>query len=311
MERYFKRKSESTLPCEENAKLSKSKIEFNSADLPTDPGLRPPIMDYDPNIRDQVRRFYMQKGSCQPTKHEFALKRFGKEQRRFNPSWFKEFSDWLEYSINKNAAFCLYCYLFKPCNGEQAGGDSFIATGFTNWKEKKRLQVHVGGPNSSHNEARRRSEALMNEKQHIEAIISKKTTQARNDYRTRLNAFVDCVRFLLRQGLAFRGHDESEDSSNQGNFLELLRFHAAHNEDIKAVVGQNAPENLKLTSPDIQKDIVNAFAVETVNGFINDIRDSLFSILVDESRDISMKEQMAVVLRYVNKRGQVVENFKY
>ena len=128
MERYFKRKSESTLPCEENAKLSKSKIEFNSADLPTDPGLRPPIMDYDPNIRDQVRRFYMQKGPCQPTKHEFPLKRFGKEQRRFNPSWFKEFPDWLEYSINKNAAFCLYCYLFKPCNGEQAGGDSFIAT---------------------------------------------------------------------------------------------------------------------------------------------------------------------------------------
>ena len=103
--------------------------------------------------------------------------------------------------------------------------------------KKKRLKVHVGGPNSSHNEARRRSEALMNEKQHIEAIISKKTTQARNDYRTRLNASVDCVRFLLRQGLAFRGHDESEDSSNQGNFLELLRFHAAHNEDIKAVVG--------------------------------------------------------------------------
>ena len=74
MERYFKRKSESILPCEENAKLSKSKIEFNSADLPTDPGLRPPIMDYALNIRDQVRRFYMQKSPCQPTKHEFPLK---------------------------------------------------------------------------------------------------------------------------------------------------------------------------------------------------------------------------------------------
>ena len=80
----------------------------------------------------------MQKGHCQPTKHEFPLKLFEKELRRFNPSWFKEFPDWLEYSINKNVAFFLYCYFFKPCNREQAGGDSFVATGFTNSKGKKK-----------------------------------------------------------------------------------------------------------------------------------------------------------------------------
>ena len=92
---------------------------------------------------------------------------------------------------------------------------------------------------------------------------------------------MDCVRFFLRQGIAFRGHDESENSSNQGNFLELLRFYATHNEEINAVVRQNAPENLKLTSPDIQKDIVNAFAIETVNRIINDNGDAFFSILGD------------------------------
>ena len=92
---------------------------------------------------------------------------------------------------------------------------------------------------------------------------------------------MDCVRFLLRQGLAFRGHDESDDSSNQGNFLELFWFHVAHNEDIKVVVGQNALENIKIISRDIRKDIVNAFAVETVNRVINDIGDALFSILGD------------------------------
>ena len=63
--------------------------------------------------------------------------------------------------------------------------------------------------------------------------------------------------FLLRQELAFRGDDESENSSNQGNFLELLQFLSDHNDDIKAVTLKNAPENLKLTSPDIQKDIVS------------------------------------------------------
>ena len=32
------------------------------------------------------------------------------------------------------------------------------------------------------------------------------------------------LRFILRQGLAFRGHDEIKDSLNQGNFHELLKW---------------------------------------------------------------------------------------
>jgi hypothetical protein len=35
----------------------------------------------------------------------------------------------------------------------------------------------------------------------------------------------------------------------------------------------------------------------------------VFCILVDESRDVSCKEQIAVVLRYVDKCGRVREKF--
>ena len=34
-------------------------------------------------------------------------------------------------------------------------------------------------------------------------------------YQVQLNAIVDCIRFLLCQGLAFRGHDESQGSSDK------------------------------------------------------------------------------------------------
>ena len=60
MERYFKRKLETALPSEKNCKIPKFKVKFNSTDLQTDPGLRPSIWDCNPNIRDQVRRKYMQ-----------------------------------------------------------------------------------------------------------------------------------------------------------------------------------------------------------------------------------------------------------
>nr|XP_016460368.1 PREDICTED: uncharacterized protein LOC107783855 [Nicotiana tabacum] len=64
-----------------------------------------------------------------------------------------------------------------------------------------------------------------------------------------------------------------------------------------------------MTSPKIQKDIVSACAQETVKAIIDDLDGDYFEILVDESKDISHHEQMALALRYVDKKGQVNEPF--
>ena len=133
-------------------------------------------------------------------------------------------------------------------------------------------------------------EDLMKQEQHVWAFFNKHSDQDRKDYRTRLCASIDVVRLLLEQGLAFRGHDESDNSSNQGNYLRILRFLADHNEDIKKVTLKNAPGNNMLTAPSIQKDIVRACSIETTNAIIRDVGDALFSILIDESHDASMKE---------------------
>lgn len=81
-----------------------------------------------------------------------------------------------------------------------------------------------------------------------------------------------------------------------------------HSSKIKVIALTNAPENFKLTSPRVQKDIVSAIASECLNVIMKDVRDSFFSILVDESQDILVKEQMSIVIRYV-KNGQVLIHF--
>jgi hypothetical protein len=228
--------------------------------------------------------------------------------RRFNPAWFKEYK-WLEYNILKDAAYCLYCYLFKSDIGKQAGGDSFVTEGFSNWKKKKKIEGHVGAHNTAHNQARRKCEALLNHKQSIITFFDKQSDQQKIVYKTCLNASVDCVRFLQQQGLAFYGHDESKGSSNQGKFLELLRFLAKHNEEIDKVVLENAHENHQMIAEAIQKDIANAAASKTLDAILKDLAESSFAILVDESRDISVKEQLTIVLCYVDKRSHVIERF--
>jgi hypothetical protein len=194
--------------------------------------------------------------------------------------------------------------------GKQSGGDTFVTEGFTSWNKKVKLMAHVGeGPNCAHSVAWKKCEDLMKQNQHIEVFIFKHSEKTRNMYRRRLTASLDCLRYLLRQGLPFRGHDESIDSSNQGNFLEMLRWYADRKKKVRQAVLENAPENDKVICPSIQKDIVNAASLETTRAIINDLGDELFAILVDESRDISNFEQMVVVLRYVNKHGCIVERF--
>ncbi|KAI5343768.1 hypothetical protein L3X38_011644 [Prunus dulcis] len=108
---------------------------------------------------------------------------------------------------------------------------------------------------------------------------------------------------------SFCGHDESDTLSNKGNYLELLQFLADHDEKVNAVVLENAPGNLKLIAPTIHKDLVNAYATETIKKTIKDMDGAFFSLLVDESLDVSVKEHMVVVFRYVDKSRDVIERF--
>jgi hypothetical protein len=95
----------------------------------------------------------------------------------------------------------------------------------------------------------------------------------------------------------------------QGNYLELLHFLSRNNKAIKRVTFSEAPRHNKLTSLDIQKDITQAAAEEITNVIIKDLGGSLFLILIDESLDISIKEQMVVVVRYVDNNGHIIERF--
>ncbi|XP_073031169.1 uncharacterized protein [Primulina eburnea] len=149
----------------------------------------------------------------------------------------------------------------------------------------------------------------MNQDEHIQSVLDKQSKQMRNNYRICLNASIDCIIVLLRQGHSFRAHDETEISLNPSKFLVQLEFLGAHNKEINDVKLKIATKNFKLTSPDIQKDIVSACATETINVIIRDVGVSLFSILVDESRDVSTKEQISVVICYVDSSGHVNERF--
>ncbi|PIN08128.1 Tam3-transposase (Ac family) [Handroanthus impetiginosus] len=249
-------------------------VDVNS--LKADPAERLAILKYNPNDRDTVRRAYIQKVPCQPRNHNFPQTEMSGALRRFNFKWFNDYPDWLEYSVSSDATFCLPCYLFKDEDVHQRGGDVFSSRGFRSWNKKDRFGIHVGGPNNDHYKAKKKCEDLIRQSQSIQTALDKQSSQAKMEYRIRLIASIKVVRFLLGQGMAFRGHDE-------------------------------APKNNQLTSLAVQKEIIHACAIETAKVIIKDLNGDYFSVLVDESRDVSCKEQMALVVRYVDRRGFVMD----
>jgi hypothetical protein len=78
---------------------------------------------------------------------------------------------------------------------------------------------------------------------------------------------------------------------------------------VKEVVLENAPRNAKYISSDVQKEILSIIARKVQKSVREEIGNSKFCIMVDEARDESKKEQMAIVLRFVNKEGLIKERF--
>jgi hypothetical protein len=273
--------------------------EFNPNEIVRDPGRRKQINEYAPDIQDQVRRAYILKGPMQPDLATFPRTQFGSGTRAFVKSWYQKYT-WIEYSEFKDAAYCFHCFLFKiPGKREHFGYEVFTKDGFKDWKHaSKGFTDHVGSHRSMHNSCMKDYDDYNNQRQSVASKFARAARESEELYKIRLTCSVDCARFLIAQGLAFRGHDESFTSLNKGNFREMVDWEKTKNEQVRDAFDR-APQNCVMLCGDIQKEHAESCAHEVTKVIMKELGDRQFSVLIDESRDISVKEQMAVMLRLV------------
>ncbi|XP_060968719.1 uncharacterized protein LOC133036221 [Cannabis sativa] len=284
---------------------------FDINSLERDPGIRPPIWEYPPEKRDEVRRAYIKAGPFQ-----IILSSYQKSEeahsRSFQSSWFKLFPSWLEYSPKVHAAFCLPCFLFHSKDAHPRL-NAFTVNGFRSWKKVRgkncAFLAHIGDDiNSPHRNAEKAVADLMNQPTHIGRRFANFTSQEIADNRLRLKTSIEGIRWLAFQACPFRGHNESKTSINRGNFLELLSFITSYNDKVAEVLDK-APRNATYTSPTTQKQVLHVLGNKVRNAIREEIGDAKFSVIVDEARDESKKEQMSIVLRFVDKDAYVQERF--
>ena len=73
---------------------------------------------------------------------------------------------------------------------------------------------------------------------------------------------------------------------------------------------QNAPRNAKYTSPDIQIELIECCRDLIVEKLVGEVKKSrYYSILAEEATDCSMKEQLVLIFRFVDKTNNIREEF--
>ena len=124
------------------------------------------------------------------------------------------------------------------------------------------------------------------------------TTIANNQHY--IKTISEILLFCSRQEIGIRGHREDKSSRNRGNFLELLDLVAKHDTVIQQKI-TNTPQNAKYISPQIQNDLLHIMAGIVQSRISTDVKKAgIYSILADETKDCSKKEQLSIVLRYVD-----------
>ena len=94
--------------------------------------------------------------------------------------------------------------------------------------------------------AQERYNSFITPKRTITDKFSKINETNKIQYMSRLSYSIQCAKYLLQQGLASRGHDESESSLNKVNFFELLNMLAVNFEEVAKVILKNALKSYKL-----------------------------------------------------------------
>lgn len=117
-----------------------------------------------------------------------------------------------------------------------------------------------------------------------------------------LGHHVKATVYLALQGLPFRGHRQAQDSSNRGNFIELVTLLGEFSSNAlvqEAVTGSN--QKFSGLSSDIQNDFIECVYLEMLAEIKNRIRNASFvSLMADETTDISNMCQLAVSVRLVH-----------
>ncbi|XP_050065236.1 zinc finger MYM-type protein 1-like isoform X2 [Aphis gossypii] len=281
---------------------------FKDLEIDGDPAIFTKIEKFTPDLIE----FFFKKGPSQPLPNDLPDKHFPKDKigRSFHESWYWKGNGsvtkrkWLSYSIKIDKVFCHYCVLFKT----KQSNCHWTKYGFNLWKNgPAKIIMHetsedhiMSSIKHSYKEASFPLIPSITEKLNADKCLNKKI----------ISHLIDLTLFLGRHSLSFRGHREGWDEEIRGNFKDLVVLLAKYSPELASYITEIQIKGRKANnflSWQRQNQLIKAISKNILNVIKKELVDAkFFSISLDTTFDVSRKEQVSLIFRYINKNTYTV-----
>lgn len=239
-----------------------------------------------------------------PLSHEFKFTKFKDNKKgRAQHSYFQEWP-WLHYDYENDAVFCYNCikaYKKKLIISHKNASQSSFISGYRNWRKiGKNCKQHQDS--QFHKDSVASLLRISKPKFDVGAQLSKEFAQEIAKNQKCLLEILHTVRLLARQSQSFRnGNDEMES-----NFQQYLKNQARHIPELTEWI---LKKTNKYTSHDIQNEMIEIMSNSILRKVVESIKSAdFYCMMSDETTDISKKEQMVFVVRWISDTFDIHES---
>ena len=229
--------------------------------------------------------------------------------RKFQYKWLGKYP-WLRYSQQADGGFCLPCVLFARISSLRCDPDLLVKTPLTDFKRAlEKLDQHADRHYHKQSVVAMDEfvKVLSGEQQDIQSQLDDMSTAEVTENRKKMRSIVETIILCGRQNIPLRGHRdnmldlERDETANKGNFWALLHFRVAAGDTVLGDHLERSAKNAIYTSPDIQNQIIEILGHNVRHKILSKVHKAqFFTIIADEVTDCSNKEQLGIVLRYVD-----------
>lgn len=214
--------------------------------------------------------------------------------------------EWLVYSPKNNRVYCYVCKLFSEKT-------IALINGLNDWKNiHARLSEHENS--LDHIVSISVLVCRTNICGRIDSELEQQYSKEKQYWRNVLKRVVATIKFLSRNGLAFRGSNSSLYSTGNGNYLSALQylsefdpFLASHFENIK---NKSSSGKVTYLSSTICDEFIGIIGEKVKKNMVKELLASkYYSLIIDSTPDITHSDQLTIIIRYLLPNGKPVERF--
>nr|CAH7721623.1 unnamed protein product [Callosobruchus chinensis] len=203
-----------------------------------------------------------------------------------------------KYSVKSVKKLCPVAYLCRKNLQEMK--KAFTQSGFSSWnKAIERFKKHE---KSDVHRFCLLHKTNLERGVNVHSMLSKSKLEDMKTARIALLKMISTLRFLMTGGLAIRGHEDEHS-----NYIRLLNLRSEDIPELKAWLQRS---KYKWLSHDVTNELSSILSHEILRKIIKLVQNAVYySVVIDETSDITNHEQVTFYFRYVDTNLNIHETF--